>query len=377
MSRAQLARKLGYKSTRLYRYISGKIPFSQPALKKTAEFLELPKKQAIKLAGYDFYEEKRRETLTDLIKLALDENGTTIKDLARKLGYKSTRLYRYISGRSTFPRPTLKKIAEFLELDLDQVMKLFGYRKRPMRSLKDLIQSALDEKGITKAQLARELGYNEMTYSGYVAGRSKFLQQALAQTITYLNISAEEVNKFLDYDIREIMPLQKQDVQQSSKNLGMKTIKDLETITEYFGFEAHDILSAIMPEAYTSSERIAIDKMITGRGKAGNNGKWYKRRKRLPKDPEKRLQAVTLILAKYEYNEALEVIRKKALQEFKPQHERNQQRTLKKLEKMSQQTDDPLYQEILGYVRDTLTSSSKIIPLNNSRRYLRSVRVRT
>ena len=159
MSRAQLARELGYNEITYSEYVAGRSKFSQPALKKTAEFLELPKKQAIKLAGYDFYEEKRIETLTDLIQSVLDKRDMSRAQLARKLGYNEMTYSGYVAGRSKFPQQALKKTAEYLNLPKKQAVRLAGYnfyKDKKIETLTDLIQSALDEKGMSRSQLARE-----------------------------------------------------------------------------------------------------------------------------------------------------------------------------------------------------------------------------
>ena len=289
---------------------------------------------------------RRNKTISEIAEM-YSVSAATIYNLINKSDKFSNR----ISNQTYKEKQNRKRIC-------DLVLEAAGKSERPERLATGDFRKA-----------ARKLGRNYQAILDYYI-----------RTYEYIKTPSQARNKLLE-DLYGLIKtsngfvVSKGRFKEASQALNL-SVKNLEELTEYFGFEAHDILSAIMPEAYTSSERMAIDKMITGRGKAGNNGGSYKRRKRLPKDPEKRLQAVTLILAKYEYNEALDVVRRKALHEFKPQYERNQQRTLKKLERMAQQTNDPLHQEVIEYVKDTLISSSRIIPLNNSRRYLRSVRVR-
>lgn len=117
-------------------------------LKVVSDYLKLDFHQLMESCGY-LKPDLPEKTLAALVRSARLHKGYSQENLARLCGMCKQTLVAIERGKSTKPQPiTMKKLADYLDLELDEVMKNSGYQyEREEKTLADIVRNARLHKG--------------------------------------------------------------------------------------------------------------------------------------------------------------------------------------------------------------------------------------
>ncbi len=134
-------------------------------MRNLAYYLDLELDELMKSSGY--WCERKEKTLAALVRSARLHKGYSQENLARLCGMGKQTLVAIERGKSTKPQPiTMKKLADYLDLELDEVMKNSGYQyEREEKTLADIVRNARLHKGYSQDNLAKLCGISKKTLS--------------------------------------------------------------------------------------------------------------------------------------------------------------------------------------------------------------------
>lgn len=187
MSQKDFAAHLGWDEFFVSKVIRGKAYINKRRRKRASKVL------GVNLDGLEqlkyVREHERRRTPTEseagrLIRAALQQKGLTQGDLARELGVGSGYISHVILGRVHPKKQTCERINAVLGVD---VISVDVSRRRPSSlAVGQRIRLALQQKGLTQIDFARELGISRTSVSRIILGRIPISKRSREKIVAFL-----------------------------------------------------------------------------------------------------------------------------------------------------------------------------------------------
>jgi transcriptional regulator with XRE-family HTH domain len=366
---------------------------SPETLKKMTNVLEIPAEHINRFVSYGVRTEnvidyKTAKSLGHLLKTARMKKGLSQREVDGIIRRRSAISFYELNLRMPPPK-ILKTLVKELNIPPQEVNRFLDYDVMKgikldytnAKTLGELLKIAR----INKCMLQREVDgiiRKQNSISCYELNLQRPTSDTLKILVETLSIPPQEVNRFLDYDIREYLTITSKEIKDFTDKTGIK-ISDLELIVKFFEWgDPSKAISELTPESYSDTARIVVSKIITGQNSDRKNMEYLGQKscKRLSKDPTKRTAFISSLLQQYNYNTdsaIAEQLKRRALDEYQQSFAKNKEKTLQVLEDKIAQLNgkEPLLKQTLQYVYSTLKEQSQIIPLNNAARYVTAVKV--
>ncbi len=135
-------------------------------LKVVSDYLKLDFHQLMESCGY-LKPDLPEKTLADLVRTGRLHKRYSQENLAKLCGISRQTLGGIERGKSTKPqRMTMRNLAYYLDLELDELMKSSGYWcERKEKTLADIVRNARLHKGYSQDNLAKLCGISKKTLS--------------------------------------------------------------------------------------------------------------------------------------------------------------------------------------------------------------------